>query len=137
MSISTKNGSLVVIIWENRGLKRNVKYQCGHLGKPTDSSQVWTMKVDQHGNIWFTDEKQNSLWKYEPSSDTFETYKILESESFGSIYPVSLDFDAIGNLYFVGIRSPTLWFGNTTEMSNNTSQGITEIPSSSPRLRGN
>ena len=40
-----------------------------------------------------------------------------ESESFGSIYPVSLDFDAIGNLYFVGIRSPTLWFGNTTEMS--------------------
>ena len=96
---------------------------------PIGSSQVWTMKVDKYGNIWFTDEKQNSLWKYDPLSDTFETYNIpARSESFGSIYPVSIDFDANGNLYFVGIRSPSLWFGNTSEMSNNTSLGITEIP---------
>jgi virginiamycin B lyase len=96
---------------------------------PIDSSQVWTMKIDKYGNIWFTDEKQNSLWKYDPSSDTFGTYKIpARSESFGSIYPVSIDFDAIGNLYFVGIRSPSLWFGNISEMSNNTSKGLTEIP---------
>ena len=128
--LSTKNGSLGSYnLGEQRFEKERKIPVWPSRENPTDSSQVWTMKVDQHGNIWFTDEKQNSLWKYEPSSDTFETYKIpARSESFGSIYPVSLDFDAIGNLYFVGIRSPTLWFGNTTEMSNNTSQGITEIP---------
>lgn len=128
--LSTKNGSLGSYNLREQRFEKERKIPVWPSREnPTDSSQVWTMKVDQHGNIWFTDEKQNSLWKYEPSSDTFETYKIpARSESFGSIYPVSLDFDAIGNLYFVGIRSPTLWFGNTTEMSNNTSQGITEIP---------
>jgi virginiamycin B lyase len=128
--LSTKNGSLGSYNLREQRFEKERKIPVWPSREnPTDSSQVWTMKVDQHGNIWFTDEKQNSLWKYEPSSDTFETYKIpARSESFGSIYPVSLDFDAIGNLYFVGIRSPTLWFGNTSEMSNNTSQGITEIP---------
>jgi virginiamycin B lyase len=128
--LSTKNGSLGSYdLGEQRFEKERKIPVWPSRENPTDSSQVWTMKVDQHGNIWFTDEKQNSLWKYDPLSDTFETYKIpARSESFGSIYPVSLDFDSIGNLYFVGIRSPTLWFGNTTEMSNNTSQGITEIP---------
>ena len=128
--LSTKNGSLGSYnLGEQRFEKERKIPVWPSRENPTDSSQVWTMKVDQHGNIWFTDEKQNSLWKYDPLSDTFETYKIpARSESFGSIYPVSLDFDSIGNSYFVGIRSPTLWFGNTTEMSNNTSQGITEIP---------
>jgi virginiamycin B lyase len=128
--LSTKNGSLGSYNLREQRFEKERKIPVWPSREnPTDSSQVWTMKVDQHGNIWFTDEKQNSLWKYEPSSDTFETYKIpARSESFGSIYPVFLDFDAIGNLYFVGIRSPTLWFGNTSEMSNNTSQGITEIP---------
>ena len=128
--LSTKNGSLGSYnLGEQRFEKERKIPVWPSRENPMDSSQVWTMKIDQHGNIWFTDEKQNSLWKYEPSSDTFETYKIpARSESFGSIYPVSLDFDAIGNLYFAGIRSPTLWFGNTSEMSNNTSQGITEIP---------
>jgi virginiamycin B lyase len=128
--LSTKNGSLGSYNLRDQRFEKERKIPVWPSREnPTDSSQVWTMKVDQHGNIWFTDEKQNSLWKYEPSSDTFETYEIpARSESFGSIYPVSLDFDAIGNLYFAGIRSSTLWFGNTTEMSNNTSQGITEIP---------
>jgi virginiamycin B lyase len=128
--LSTKNGSLGSYNLREQRFEKERKIPVWPSREnPTDSSQVWTMKVDQHGNIWFTDEKQNSLWKYESSSDTFETYKIpARSESFGSIYPVSLDFDAIGNLYFVGIRSPTLWFGNTSEMLNNTSQGITEIP---------
>jgi virginiamycin B lyase len=96
---------------------------------PIESSQVWTMKIDSNDNIWFTDEKQNSLWKYDKAADEFESYKVpAESESFGSIYPVSLDFDSNGNVYFVGIRSPSLWFGNITQMSNNTSRGIFEIP---------
>ena len=43
------------------------------------------------------------------------------SSAFGTISPVSLDFDSKGNVYFVGIHSPVLWFGNVTQMRNNTS----------------
>jgi virginiamycin B lyase len=128
--LSTKNGSLGSYdLRKQRFEKEQSIPTWPSRENPIGSSQVWTMKVDKYGNIWFTDEKQNSLWKYEPSSDTFETYKIpARSESFGSIYPVSIDFDANGNVYFVGIRSPSLWFGNVSEMSSNTSKGITEIP---------
>jgi virginiamycin B lyase len=31
---------------------------------PTDNSQVWSVKADKRGNIWFTDEKQNFLFSY-------------------------------------------------------------------------
>jgi virginiamycin B lyase len=128
--LSTKNGSLGSYDF------REMRFDKGHIiplwkprDNPIESSQVWTMKTDQNGGIWFTDEKQNSLWKYDTLSGNFEIFKIpATSESFGSIYPVSLDFDSNGNIYFVGIRSPSLWFGNTTEMSNNTYNGITEIP---------
>ena len=75
--LSTKNGSLGSYNLREQRFEKERKIPVWPSREnPTDSSQVWTMKVDQHGNIWFTDEKQNSLWKYEPSSDTFETYKI-------------------------------------------------------------
>ncbi len=92
-------------------------------------SNVWSVKVDPKGNsIWFTDEKQNTIWRYSKSVG-FDIYKIPEILSaFGTISPVSLDFDLKGNLYFVGIHSPDLWFANFTQMKNNTSDGITKIP---------
>ncbi|MGA9150015.1 MAG: hypothetical protein WBZ36_05505 [Candidatus Nitrosopolaris sp.] len=96
---------------------------------PTDNSQVWSVKEDKSGNIWFTDEKQNAIWRYSKSAGGFDMYKVPEmSKEFGTTYPVSIDFDSKGNVYFVGIRSPALWFGNTTEMKNGTSNGISKIP---------
>jgi virginiamycin B lyase len=96
---------------------------------PIDFSQVWTVKVDRENNIWFTDEKQNAIWRYNNILKTFEIFNVPEiSKSFGTTYPVSLDFDSSGNIYFVGIRSPSLWFGNVTEMRNGTSDGISRIP---------
>ena len=128
---STKNGTLYsysandgfkgysIPVWKPRDL-------------PTDSSMVWTLKGDNKGNLWFTDEKQNSLWKFDPNNDTtgsFERFLIPgESTDFGTSYPVSFDFDSEGNVYFVGIRVPSLWFGNATEMKSNSSAGIHEIP---------
>lgn len=96
---------------------------------PTDNSQVWSVTEDKSGNIWFTDEKQNAIWRYSKSAGGFDMYKVPEmSKEFGTTYPVSIDFDSKGNVYFVGIRSPALWFGNTTEMKNGTSNGISKIP---------
>jgi virginiamycin B lyase len=58
------------------------------------------------------------------------------TSTFGTISPVSLDFDSKGNVYFVGIHSPVLWFGNVTQMKNNTSDGITKIPMSINSFKG-
>lgn len=103
---------------------------------PTDNSQVWSVKEDKNGNIWFTDEKQNAIWRYNKTLG-FEMYKVPESsKAFGTTYPVSIDFDSKGNVYFVGIRSPALWFGNVTEMQNDTSNGITKIPIPTNAFKG-
>ncbi|HYA84287.1 MAG TPA: hypothetical protein VEH06_12680 [Candidatus Bathyarchaeia archaeon] len=102
---------------------------------PTDNSQVWSVKADKNGNIWFTDEKQNAIWRYSPLG--FEIYKVPEkSEAFGTTYPISIDFDSKGNVYFVGIRSPILWFGNVTQMKNDTSNGISKIPIPTSAFKG-
>ena len=104
---------------------------------PTDNSQVWSVKEDKSGNIWFTDEKQNAIWRYSKSVGGFEMYKVPEmSKAFGTTYPVSIDFDSNGNVYFVGIRSPVLWFGNVTHMKNGTSNGIAKIPIPTNAFRG-
>ncbi|HZA06645.1 MAG TPA: hypothetical protein VE619_02985, partial [Nitrososphaeraceae archaeon] len=94
-----------------------------------DFSQVWALKPDGKGNIWFTDEKQNAVWKYVESSQAFEMYKVpAKPADFDTTYPVSIAFDLNGNIYFVGIRSSSLWFGDVSKMRNGTSDGISAIP---------
>jgi virginiamycin B lyase len=39
-----------------------------------------------------------------------------------------MDFDANGNIYFIGINSKSLFFGDVLEMKNGTSDGFTEVP---------
>ena len=128
--ISTKNGILGSYnTKENKFDQEHTIPTWRSRHNPIDFSQVWTVKVDRKNNIWFTDEKQNAIWRYNNILKTFEIFNIPEiSESFGTTYPVSLDFDSSGNIYLVGIRSPALWFGNITEMRNGTSDGISKIP---------
>jgi virginiamycin B lyase len=128
--ISTKNGILGSYnTKENKFDLENIIPTWRSRQNPIDFSQVWTVKVDRENNIWFTDEKQNAIWRYNTLLKTFEIFNIPEiSESFGTTYPVSLDFDSSGNIYLVGIRSSSLWFANVTEMRNATSDGISRIP---------
>jgi virginiamycin B lyase len=97
---------------------------------PVEFSDVWSVKVSSKGDsVWFTDDKQNAIWKYNKALKQFEIYKVPETPlTFGTISPVSLDFDSKGNVYFVGIHSSMLWFGNITQMKNGTSNGVTKIP---------
>ena len=128
--VSTKNGTLGVYNIQQNSFAKEVpipvwKSRLNHL----DFSQVWAIKPDGKGNIWFTDEKQNAIWKYTESSQTFEMYKVPSApKAFDTTYPVSLGFDSNGNIYFVGIRSTSLWFGEVTKMRNGTSDGISAIP---------
>jgi virginiamycin B lyase len=103
---------------------------------PRGFSQVWEIEVDSRrggggGDVWFTDEQQNAIWRYIKSSKTFEMYIIPgKSEDFGTTYPLSIEFDPNNEniIYFVGTFSPSLWVADIAEMKNGTSDGISQIP---------
>ena len=103
---------------------------------PRGFSQVREIEVDSRreegvGDVWFTDEQQNAIWRYIKSSKTFEMYIIPgKSEDFGTTYPLSIEFDPNNEniIYFVGTYSPSLWIADISEMKNGTSDGISQIP---------
>ncbi|HEY9492658.1 MAG TPA: hypothetical protein VIP56_11775, partial [Nitrososphaeraceae archaeon] len=98
----------------------------------TGFSQVWSVKVDnkKQGDIWFTDAQQNAIWRYSKQSQIFEMYKIPgNSSSFGTIYPISLEFNSKSNkIFFAGTYSHSLWIGDISKMKNGTSEGILQVP---------
>src|SRR5215469_13822001 len=108
--VSTKQGVLGDYNLITKKFDKEISIPVWNVRKyPMDFSNVWSVKVDSKGNsIWFTDEKQNTIWRYSKAFG-FDMYKIPEkSSAFGTISPVSLDFDSKGNVYFVGIHSPVL-----------------------------
>lgn len=97
---------------------------------PAGTSWSWALKFDKtYNNIWFTDEKLDSLWKFNKTNRQFEQYIVpYKSESYSTSYPISLAFPDENNVYFVGIRSLSLWHGSLDGMKSGTSKGIEEIP---------
>jgi hypothetical protein len=104
---------------------------------PTGFSQVWSVRVHNDnkkqtggGDIWFTDTQQNAIWRYNKNLQLFEMYKIPgTSSSFGTIYPISLEFNSNGDkILFAGTYSPSIWIGDILNMRNGTSDGISQVP---------
>ena len=136
--ISTKNGTLGKYSIDKDEFGNEVQIPLWPSRQnPISSSQVWDVKVaEAHGNsgtdgvdIWFTDERQNSIWKYNNSSNQFDVFYIPEKpEAFGTAYPVSFEIDEMNDrIYFIGIRSPAIWIGDMLKMKNGTSDGIEKI----------
>jgi virginiamycin B lyase len=84
-------------------------------------SMSWTVKIDSNDNVWFTDQN-DAIWRFNKTSKSFDMFKVPAS------YPSAMDFDAEGNIYFIGISSESLYFGDVSKMKGGTSEGITEIP---------
>ncbi len=84
-------------------------------------SMPWTVEVDKSGNIWFTDQN-DAIWRFNKASESFDMFNVFAS------YPSAIDFDENGNIYFIGINSKSLYFGDVSKMKNGTSDGFTEIP---------
>jgi virginiamycin B lyase len=105
---------------------------------PREFSQVWDVEIDNRrkerggeGEVWFTDGKQNAIWRFFTSSNVFERYTVPgESRDFGTIYPASIEFDPNNDniIYFVGMFSPSIWIAEIDRLKNGTSEGISEIP---------
>lgn len=121
--VSTKNGTL-----------GTYNVADGHFGEqyqapswPTRSSATsfsmsWSAKADGNGNIWFTDERQRALWRFDEASQTFSIFPVAAK------LPAAIDFDGRGNIYFVGVQSTSIFIGEVSSMKNGTSDGITEVP---------
>jgi virginiamycin B lyase len=127
--IATKQGSLNLYQPEtNTFTKYDIPIWLSR-DNPIDSSQVWDIKLEPSSqNLWFTDEKQNLIWKFSKQNKEFEHFKIPESNlSFGTTYPVSIDFDSKGHIFFAGIRTQSLFMGNLSLMKSDTSDGIAKI----------
>ena len=128
--VSTKNGTLGRYNLGNNTFEEEYKIPDWPAREnPTMSSQVWDLDIDNKGDIWFTDETQNALWRFSNDTRSFEMFTVPEKpEAFGTTYPVSMEIDDNGsNIYFVGIRSPSIWIGNISQMRNGTAEGIERI----------
>lgn len=128
--VSTKNGTLGRYDMKTNTFGEEYKIPIWPAREaPTMSSQVWDLDIDNKGNIWFTDEKLNALWRFSNDTRTFDIFAVPEKpEAFGTTYPVSMEIDKDGsNIYFVGIRSPSIWIGNISLMRNGTAEGIERI----------
>ena len=137
--VSTKRGVLGSYdLKQNKFIREHVIPLWNSREDQTGFSQVWSVKINDNNNneklggveIWFTDTQQNAIWRYTKSSQSFEMYKIPGSSSlFGTIYPISLEFNSKGNeISFVGTYSPSIWIGNISKMRNGTSEGISQVP---------
>jgi virginiamycin B lyase len=109
-------------------------------------SQVWEVEVDNRkkgegeGDVWFADEKQNIIWRYIKSSNTFERYLVPgESRDFGTTYPTFIEFDSNDKniIYFVGMFSTSIWIAEIDRLNNGTSEGISEVPIPIEEFEGN
>ena len=128
--VSTKNGTLGRYDMNTNTFGEEYKIPSWPArGNPTMSSQVWDLDIDNKGNIWFTDERLNAIWRFSNDTRSFEMFTVPEKpEAFGTTYPVSMEIDNNGsNIYFVGIRSPSIWIGNISQMRNGTAEGIERI----------
>ena len=85
-------------------------------------SMVWDMKFDKKGDLWFTDQVNNAIWRYFPTDKRFEMYKVPTNGS----YPSSIAFDSQDRVWFSEIFGKKLGVIDPVKASNNTSDGIQE-----------
>jgi virginiamycin B lyase len=90
--------------------------------KGTFGSFIWGMEFDKLGNLWFTDQVNNAIWKYENSTKKFEMYMIPTRSS----YPVQVGINPAGEVWFSEIFGKKLGVIEPNEARNGTSDGITE-----------
>jgi virginiamycin B lyase len=85
-------------------------------------SMVWGMEFDKKGNLWFTDQVNNAIWRYFTAEKRFEMYKVPTKGS----YPGQVSFDSQGRVWFSEIFGKKIGVINPDEAVDNTSRGITE-----------
>jgi len=120
---SGKLGSLLVFNTKTLEFDKVIKIPNWLEQKRIMGSMIWNMKFDGNGDLWFTDELSNSIWKYFVKEGKFENYRLLEEGG----YPQSITFDSDGNVWFTQFFGNRLGFIEPAKALTNTTEGISEL----------
>lgn len=124
---ATWSGHLMVFDQESRTFVRYIEIPDWKT-KGTFGSMVWGMEFDGDGNLWFTDQVNNAVWKYFVDENRFEMYRVPTRGS----YPLNVAFDSQENVWFSQIFGKNLAVLNPSQAMHNTTQGITEFKPPAP-----
>ena len=120
---SGKLGSLLVFNTKTLEFDKIIKIPNYPEQKRIIGSMVWDMKFDRNGDLWFTDELSNSIWKYFVKEGKFENYRLLAEGG----YPQSIAFDSAANAWFTQVFGNRLGFIEPSKAITNTTEGISEL----------
>ncbi len=120
---SGKLGSLLVFNTKTLEFDKIIKIPNWPEQKRVIGSMIWEMKFDRNGDLWFTDELSNSIWKYFVKDGKFENYRLLEEGG----YPQSITFDSDNNVWFTQVFGKRLGFIEPSKIITNTTEGISEL----------
>ena len=120
---SGKSGTLLVFNTKTLQFDKIIKIPSWQDQKRNIGSMIWDLKFDKNGDLWFTDELSNSIWKYFIKDGKFENYKLLEEGG----YPLSITFDSDNNVWFTQVFGKRLGFLDPSKVINNSTEGISEL----------
>ena len=124
---SGKSGTLLVFDTKTLQFDKTIKIPDWPEQTRNIGSRIWDMKFDRNGDLWFTDELSNSIWKYIVKDGKFENYRLLGEGG----YPLSIAFDSDGNVWFTQVFGNRLGFFEPSKVIHNTTEGISELDMSS------
>lgn len=120
---SGKSGNLLVFNTKTLEFDKIIKIPDWPEQKRNLGSMIWDMKFDRNGDLWFTDELSNSIWKYFVKEGKVENYRLLAEGG----YPLSIVFDSDNNVWFTQVFGKRLGFLEPSKVINNTTEGISEL----------
>ncbi|MDN5846559.1 MAG: hypothetical protein L0H53_09835, partial [Candidatus Nitrosocosmicus sp.] len=120
---SGKSGNLLVFNTETQKFDKIIEIPNWPEQNRNLGSMIWEMKFDKNGDLWFTDELSNSIWKYFTKEGKFENYTLLAEGG----YPLSIAFDSAGNVWFTQVFGNRLGFIEPSKVITNTTEGISEL----------
>jgi len=115
-------GNLLIFDSESKNFTRNISLP-NRTTNGIFGSMIWDMKFDKNGNLWFTDQQSNSIWKYFLKENKFEKYIIPTKNS----YPISIVFDSKDRVWFTEIFGRKLGLLDPVNVKDNTTNGIREF----------
>ncbi len=120
---SGKSGNLLIFNTQTQQFDKIIKIPNWPKQERNLGSMIWEMKFDGNGDLWFTDEISNSIWKYFVKEGKFENYRLLQEGD----YPLSIAFDSNNNVWFTQVFGQRLGFLEPSKVVNNTTEGISEL----------
>ena len=120
---SGKSGNLLIFNTQTQKFDKIIKIPNWPNQERNLGSMIWEMKFDGNGDLWFTDELSNSIWKYFVKEGKFENYRLLQEGG----YPLSIAFDSDNNVWFTQVFGQRLGFLEPSKVINNTTEGISEL----------